>query len=371
MVHIGMITADLSHKHGWAHYSLELARALTRAGAQVTIIAGRLNNDPTPDLTVHPFLPMRRFVNPRLLAYIPKARRLLRDCDVIQCTVEPLAMLAWAAAQGRPLFQAGVGSYLKIREWQRPLFIPLYQKAFDQSTITAISHASGRVAAENFPLARVEVVPLGINATRFAALQRQPNHGGPIVLSVGGIKPRKGTLHTVRAMATVRREYPAARLVILGNPYPQSDYTQRIMAEITRLNLTDTVQIRGFVDDVELLDWYARADVFAMPSMNEGWEFEGFGLVHLEASAAALPVIGARDTGNEDAIEHGVTGYLVSQEGIDDELPRYLLALLNDPSLRQRMGQAGRARAMHQTWDSVAQQYLALYQDALAQKGRR
>jgi glycosyltransferase involved in cell wall biosynthesis len=172
-------------------------------------------------------------------------------------------------------------------------------------------------------------------------------------------------------MATVRQQYPAARLVILGNPYPASAYTQQVMAEIKRLKLADTVQIRGFVDDVELLVWYARADVFAMPSMNEGWEFEGFGLVHLEASAAALPVIGARDTGNEDAIEHGVTGYLVSQEGIDDELPRYLLDLLADPALRNRMGQAGRARALRQTWDSVAQQYLALYQDTLTQKGHR
>ncbi len=369
-MHIGLITADLSHKHGWAHYSLELARALVRAGAQVTIISGRLNNDPTPDLTVYPFLPMRRFVNPRLLWYIPKARRLLRDCDVIQCTVEPMAMLAWGAAQGRPLFQAGVGSYLKIREWQRPLFIPLYQKAFDQSTIIAISHVSGRVATENFPLARVEVVPLGIDATRFATLERQPNHGAPIVLAVGGIKPRKGTLHTVRAMSAVRARYPDARLVILGNPYPDSAYTQRVMAEITRLNLNDAVQIRGFVDEAELLDWYTRADVFAMPSMNEGWEFEGFGLVHLEASAAALPVIGARDTGNEDAIEHGVTGYLVSQAGIDEELPRYLLELLADSALRERMGQAGRARALRQTWDSVAAQYMTLYQAALNQKGR-
>lgn len=375
MLHIGMITADLSHKHGWAHYSLALAQALARAGAKLTLVTAQ-DTPPHPDLNIHPMLPRlvppAPLMLPRLLLQTLSVRRVLRACDAIHCTVEPFAPLAWAVRQGRPMFQGGVGSYLHVDRWQRAPFVPLYRRAFNESTIIAISQASGRVAQANFPHARVAVVPLGIDAARFTAIERQPRADStPLILSVGGVKPRKGTLYVVRAMAAVREHYPDARLVVLGNTNAQSAYTRQVMAEIERLNLHDYVDLRGFVSDAELLEWYGRADIFAMPSMNDDWRFEGFGLVHLEASAAGLPVIGSRDTGNEDAVAHGVTGYLVSQAGIDDELPRYLLTLLDDPALRERMGQEGRARATRQTWDSVAQQYLAIYESALQNRERR
>jgi glycosyltransferase involved in cell wall biosynthesis len=96
--------------------------------------------------------------------------------------------------------------------------------------------------------------------------------------------------------------------------------------------------------------------------MNNGHQFEGFGLVHLEAGIAGLPVIGTRECGARDSIEEGKTGLLVSQVRIADELPEAIISLLSDPLKRQQMGEAGRMKALHQTWEKVAEQMAALYE---------
>ena len=111
--------------------------------------------------------------------------------------------------------------------------------------------------------------------------------------------------------------------------------------------------------------WFSAADVFALPAMNDGLWFEGFGLVLVEAGAAGRAVVGTDGCGVADAIEHGATGLVISQENVAEELPRALLELLENPSKAATMGAAGRLRAQSQTWAAVAEQVIDLYQRAL------
>ena len=101
-----------------------------------------------------------------------------------------------------------------------------------------------------------------------------------------------------------------------------------------------------------------------MASINRGWRFEGFGLTLLEASAAGLPVVGARGNGSEDAVDDGLTGLLVPQEDVESGLAAALVTLLTDRALAARMGDAGRAKAATHTWAQVAGQMRALYAGA-------
>jgi glycosyltransferase involved in cell wall biosynthesis len=119
------------------------------------------------------------------------------------------------------------------------------------------------------------------------------------------------------------------------------------------------------VDESTLLQWYADADVFVLPAVNDGWRFEGYGLAYLEAGAAGLPVIGTRNCGAEDAIEHGVTGLLVSQETLKDDLPKAILQLLLDSEARIRMGQAGRKKAESQSWQHFTASMIDVYQSTI------
>jgi phosphatidylinositol alpha-1,6-mannosyltransferase len=172
-------------------------------------------------------------------------------------------------------------------------------------------------------------------------------------------------------MAVVRQQIPDAQCVILGSIDMDSDYTRQVQEAIVSLGLQEHVHLPGRVPEPTLLAWYGAADVFVLPSINAGWKFEGYGLVHMEASAAALPVIGTRDCGAEDAIDDGVTGLLVPQTGIDDALPQAILSILSDPTHARQMGEAGREKARRETWDHVAQHMIALYESELRSGGSR
>jgi phosphatidyl-myo-inositol dimannoside synthase len=113
------------------------------------------------------------------------------------------------------------------------------------------------------------------------------------------------------------------------------------------------------------MGWHGAADVFVLPSINAGWKFEGYGLVHMEASAAGLPVIGTTGCGVEDTVDDGVTGLLIPQSEIAEKLPQAILGLLSNPEKARRLGEAGKAKARRQTWDHVAGQMIALYEGAL------
>jgi phosphatidylinositol alpha-1,6-mannosyltransferase len=178
------------------------------------------------------------------------------------------------------------------------------------------------------------------------------------------VKPRKGTLELVTAMNEVRAQMPDVQCVVIGSLETAPAYVERVREAITRFGLTDCVQLLGHVPEQVMMDWYSRADVFVLPSMNEGGKFEGYGLVYLEASSAGLPVIGTTDNGAEDAIDEGVTGFLIPQSEVTARLPGAILTILRDPSLAARLGAAGRLKAAGQTWDHVATQMLSLYNEA-------
>ncbi len=366
-LHLGLLACDLNHTHGWAHYSLSLLLALRRAEVRVTVIAAR-NSPDVPGVTVHKLLPAlvpaERYVLPKLAGALPQARALLQGCDVLHVTVEPYAPLGMWLAGGRPLVTTAHGSYIQMLPARRWPVGWLYRQAFRRARLVCVSRYTAKVAQATLPGITPVVVNNGVDVMRFVHLPPLDTPvERPTVLSVGAVKPRKGTLELVRAMAVVRQQMPAAQCVIIGTLDAMPEYAARVRATVAELNLQDCVHLLGHVPQAVVLGWMRAADVFALPSMNVGAKFEGYGLVHMEASAAGLPVIGTRDCGAEDAIVHGETGLLVSQARVAEELPAAILQLLADPARTAQMGAAGKAYAQTQTWDHVAARMIALYTD--------
>jgi phosphatidylinositol alpha-1,6-mannosyltransferase len=365
---IGFLTSDLGHRHGWGHHNLSLIQALCRAGVEVTTVASH-NSPPVEGLSVAPILPTidprERGIVIRSALQVPRVRRLLHDCDLIHAAIEPFAPLgSWVAGQ-RPLVISGHGSYVRIDQQRWPTRLA-YQRAFRRGLLVCVSHYTARVATSVVPAVRTAVVNNGVDVERFAHLSPLDTpKRGPTVLSVGAVKRRKGTLELVQAMTAVRQQIADVQCVILGSLDMEPEYVARVRAAIATLGLENRVHLLGRVPDETLLGCYGAADVFVLPSINDGWKFEGYGLVHMEASAAGLPVIGTRDCGAEDAVDDGVTGLLVPQTGIGEALPAAIIALLSEPARARRMGEAGRAKAQRQTWDHVARQMIALYEAEL------
>lgn len=361
---VGFLTGDIGVRHGWARYSQDLLLALQRAGLPMVVVSAR-NSPPDAKLEQQRLLPNvfpapRRQLARSLLA-TPGLARALRHCDLLHSLVEPCAAAGHQVAGRRPHLVTAHGSYVRLltqRPWPAGV---LWRRALTRAQLVCVSTYTARVARQVIPGAQPAVIPNGIDAQRFLRPAAAMAARGPTLLSVGVPKPRKGTLELVQAMAPVVTALPQAQCVIVGNLQGAPQYVARVRNEIRRLGLERHVRLTGQVDERTLLGWYAAAQVFALPSLNVGPRFEGFGLAHLEASAAGLPVIGTRDCGAEDAIVDGETGLLLPQENVVEALATAILALLRDPQRARRMGEAGRARAQGQTWERVAAELIALY----------
>lgn len=364
---IGLITSDLSTNNGWANYSLNLIRQLRARGHSVTVVCAR--NSPPVEFETHAWLPAvappERHSFLKAMRQTPRVRRLFSGCDIIHSTIEPYAILAAAVAGQRPLVVTAHGSYVNLPRMRPFPLGQFYRRAFERARLICVSRHTAEVAKTLLRGVHTYVINNGLDATLY--LQRpalEVEKTAPTVVTVGEIKPRKGTLQLVQAMAKVRERLPEAQCLIMGNPQEGSAYTRQVRETIERLGLADNVRIMGFVDQALMRAWLAAADVFALPALSDGWFFEGFGLAVLEASAAGTAVIGTDNCGVADAIDDGVTGLVIPQAQVAEALPQALLELLCDPEKAARMAAAGRKRALAQTWERVADQVIEVYRNA-------
>jgi glycosyltransferase involved in cell wall biosynthesis len=203
---------------------------------------------------------------------------------------------------------------------------------------------------------KITLVPNAVAVERFPltadAWSARPGDadGRPVVLTVARLDPQKGLRDLVEAAALVER----AVFLIVG------DGPERVALEsqIEHRGLSERVRLLGFRSDIaELL---AGCDVFVLPSL-----FEGLPLSILEAMAAGKPVVATRIGGNADAVVDRETGLLVPVAD-PAALASAITTLLQSPSLRQRLGAAGRARVEQQfTAEVMVQRVSAVYDELL------
>jgi phosphatidylinositol alpha-1,6-mannosyltransferase len=207
------------------------------------------------------------------------------------------------------------------------------------------------------PMEKIHVVYPGVDAERFrpdvdgAAMRSRVARPDDIVfLSVGRLQRRKGHDMVLKALARLRARVAAVRYVIVGDGPHQG----QLEADVQALGLGDIVRFAGPAAADDLPVWYAASDVFVMPNRSDGVDFEGFGIVFLEAAAAGKPVIGGRSGGVPEAVEDRATGLLV--DGADVvELENAMATLAESRELRAQYGAAGRERAVRRfSWDRAA-----------------
>jgi len=189
--------------------------------------------------------------------------------------------------------------------------------------------------------------------------------GKLIVLTVGRLHPRKGQVHTMRALQALPEELRGKMeywLVGKSGNGVGTAYEQELRATAAKDNALVT-RFLGEVPDGALSGIYGRANVFAMTSINYRQSVEGFGLVYLEASAHGLPIVAHDVGGVGEAVINGKTGFVVPPPppGSSDvsELTAAFQSLLCDADLRARMGAAGREHALRNNWQDSAKKLFA------------
>ena len=366
---VAVLCTNFQPDNGWATVAVKRSAALMKLGVEIVAVTSKNDGKPVGIIPtdIRPILPLLRIKNSpaRLLLSNPSVARSTSDCDLIDVVAEPYALSCILSSRHRPLAITAHGTYVPFTATNgsaRHIYSWLYRRP--NVHINAVSNYTARRVQHALGGSQPHIIPNGVDYDYFQSSDIKPAKQGPTVLSVGAVKARKGMHVLIKAIAHVRDRVPDVQCVIVGS-LKKLRYVQRIVSLIEELQLQNTVHLMEHLPDDELLGWYQHADVFVLASLNSRYKFEGFGLVHLEANACGVPTIGSHETGSESAIIDGETGYLIEQ-GNTQMLAQRIIEILENDSLRSRLGQAARNHAQAHDWTHVAQRTLNFYESILS-----
>lgn len=204
----------------------------------------------------------------------------------------------------------------------------------------------------------VHVIPFG---SRIQTQAGAPGDGrAGRLLFVGRLIERKGLPYLIEAVGLLasRCSQRPVHLDIVGEGNMKAEW----MALAEARGLSEHVTFHGRVDDRALADFYARCDVFVLPSIvDTHGDTEGLGVVLLEAMSCRKPVIATEVGGITDIVRDGETGLLVPQRDAA-ALAAAVERLLDDPDLAHRLGQSGAAYARQRfDWTRIVDDIEAMY----------
>ena len=254
----------------------------------------------------------------------------------------------------------------------------------------------------------IEVLPVGCGTDRYVPHSRDDlkvksirqdlgvSEDQLMILTVGGDGASKGAREVMEALALIDAEVPEWRYVCKVWPQPRTVEQNLIDLELAaHLGIDKKVTYSTNVVSHNFMPYLlAACDIYAAPS-----RLEGFGMIQVEANACEKPVIAINAMAFLDTMVHGKTAFLakVAEErkideaafgethGIDDshrmkfskprtaeyrasvpDIAKYLLTLMNDSGLRQRMGVAGRKHVVELfDYRQVARRFLQIVSDRL------
>jgi glycosyltransferase involved in cell wall biosynthesis len=179
------------------------------------------------------------------------------------------------------------------------------------------------------------------------------------LLCVGNWVERKGILSLLDAFAGLDEQ--SATLHLVGDSSAQPPYARRVWARLAQPDVQQRVIVHGPLAVGQVAALYAAADAFVLPSVKEP-----YGTVYGEAMAFGLPVIGWR-AGNLPYLAASEGEGLLVDPGDREGLTAAMRRIVDDVSLRTRLGEAARRRALERpTWDQVAELFFAQLREVAA-----
>jgi len=379
---IGLIAPYFPPQIGGANlYCYELAKAAAGKGHEVHVFA---HQDALPDAayTLHPILTLDLAADlarldafdmdiwhPLFLFYAPVA---LRKPNVFVTgfgddfySFRIRRALPGRALLGRHvLWRLGEHARTRAEQWLHRRELALNRRLYGQAirraqhVITISSFSKARLC-QAFPQAsgKTTVIPPGVTDRFFRA--HRPAGNTSFFLTVtrldetDRIKNVHGVIH---ALAELQEDYDFRYRVVAGAV--TGSYREELERLIVAKGLAGKVSIEGRKTDQELAEYYASADLFILASYAENENFEGFGIVFLEANASGTPVLTTREGGMVDYVREGANGFFTedpSPASIRSALKRYLDGEVKfDPDQVRQAPEAYR-------WPHIAERVLEVY----------
>ncbi|HEX6367793.1 MAG TPA: glycosyltransferase [Longimicrobium sp.] len=369
-VHVLFFTSQLGNGGAEKHL-VRVANHLDRSRFRVSVAVARGGGSYEPELAGD--IGFHVLNAPRMI----RARGPLRDlmghlspdvvCGVMSHAIV-VAILACAGQSRRPAIVGSVQDAIRLRQdvnrWRRlrgrllRATLPhLYPRA---DHIVTLAQGVRRDLLKLVPQieGRVSVIPnAGLNDADAEVGPPESRPSGPVLVASGRLAEQKGFSYLLDALRILRERIPAT-LWLLG----EGPLRGQLQEQAERLGIADAVRFLGFRADPHA--FVRAADVFVLSSI-----YESFGNVIVEAMAVGTPVVAANcPYGPAEIIHDGVNGVLVPPRdpaALADAVQR----LLDEPALRARVGEAGRARARDFAASVIAEQYGALFERVHAGRG--
>ncbi|CAN5754021.1 glycosyltransferase family 1 protein [soil metagenome] len=224
------------------------------------------------------------------------------------------------------------------RDLQEQWQIPAAQITVVQG---AVDHAQFRPIADPEKLAAVR--------TRYGIGE------APFILGLSTLQPRKNFVRLIEAFHAARQTAKLPHKLVIGGG--KGWLYDAVFARVQELGLAEHVLLPGFIADADLPTLYNAAEIFAFPSL-----YEGFGLPILEAQACGTPVLTADNSCLPEA--GGPAALYVKAEAVDS-ITEGIIKLAQDANLRQQLRTLGLTHAAQFTWQRSAEQLLQAYQHVL------
>jgi len=223
--------------------------------------------------------------------------------------------------------------------------------------VVANSEGLKELALRTSPGQDILVIPNGIDGERYKRNDRVAKEN--VILAVGRLIQRKGFRFLIEAYAKLDRTARDWYEVHIAGEGPEMEYLRRLARG---LGVSSGVKFLGARTTEELIGEYSKAEIFVMPSLNEGMSN-----AVLEAMACELPVIGSNIRGIKDIIENGRQGFLFTPGNVR-ELVRHLMVLTRDHDLRSKMGRQAKDDSKAYLWSETAGRYKELYEAAVRRR---
>lgn len=337
-MHIALVTYDdLPPIGGQGIYAAGLRQALEQKGLRVTTIAGH------GDAAIS--YPRRTGRAPLDFSWhLARHPEIVTgsDPDIIHAVGGPGGVLLTAPG-GRPVVYTATHTYAQAHSRRSPkrLLAPMeiraYRKADWITPISATTEASLR--RQGVPASRMTVIQPGYTERPSSGVPREP-----LLLFVGRLEPEKGAWDALDVMLALA---PSARGTLVGSGSLLDSIRARIAAA------SADIAVPGRVSEEELGQWYARATVFLMPS-----QYEGLGLVALEAMSARTSVVAYDVPGIRDLAPSGI---VLTPKNDVAAMTAQAMRLISEPESEDVLAARAAWCAERYSWSAAADAYIAGY----------
>lgn len=174
--------------------------------------------------------------------------------------------------------------------------------------------------------------------------------GKTVLLSLGRLVKRKGVDKVIETLVNLSEDSISNLVYFIIGAGPREEYLKSLVP----LRYSKKIIFLGAVSDYDKWAWLKICDIFIMPSRDISGDFEGFGIVYLEANLCGKPVIAGNSGGIKDAVVNDFNGLLVEPEDLND-IAKAITKLSSDKALCSKLGSQGRDRAIKEfSWENQA-----------------